>query len=911
MQTLVENEQSDILYRESIASINKVIAEGQQKLGYGALILLPDEKFSPRQAIDFSVNSNSPNENLIEQKQPDETYAEFRAIFKQAGLEKILESKSGAAEFETVGNNPTRYGIKFSGNEIKFFDAKDEQNSIEPIDENRSLTFRREEDGAFQVAASSLLPEYFYPEQAARFVKNDASEKIALLKTDEFGKNVIVTCLDIENDSRAEIEEINKANLEKYVSRQLGRELVAEIGAKTARYNETTFRDNINDERLKVIAGIGRGEETREVSRADLLREREAIAKSNVHNQRKQGSLKGMVEDEGISIEAAEKRQYRREMVKIEAMQKPWIDALNKAIANETARLEKVTAQADSQLKTEKTETASIIKQTGIEDTKQIKPTLSPEKIWLEQIKAVKRFDTDTFVKLEEIHQASNLPRPNNVYARLRGTETIAQMNACRENAALVDGFGKEATEQNIVINLRRESGELKLEAWRVQKTEQSPDQLTEEIQEDSAEIKAKQTPRPIKAPRPLTDKINPGLSAKTNLSWISDNKKTLNPYLNPVSVIKNDEGLQIIRAVAGYIDQKGKNEQLAELTEKAVNAAQILKEGSTSAAHDNAVRLSQAVQTAVQREEAVRENLRLDESLNTKMLETPGRALRDEEIKQIGAIATEIGDASEVKEYYDLVTDDVEFAAAVGETEERISADFFLAQARAANQANNAIEGITPLSDGSINVELNPAQLTQAINSFRAADAFEEFQSPASEKSIIRSFSLEEIRQTGQFLAANNQVNDLLNNQVYTIANDLMKNLQPPLSSTEQKIFKEMAFTPETQARFESIARSETFLDDMSRQAELAAGTETPFRMQAHNSTFSNPNDETEAKEVKFWKDDRERREARIAQERAAQRLNMTDAERAQVDAADLEQAEAFELKETAEIAEGRIISQ
>jgi hypothetical protein len=64
------------------------------------------------------------------------------------------------------------------------------------------------------------------------------------------------------------------------------------------------------------------------------------------------------------------------------------------------------------------------------------------------------------------------------------------------------------------------------------------------ETQEDSAEIKAEQTPASIKASRPLTDKINPVLSAKTDLSWITDNKKTLSPYLNPISVMKNDEGL-------------------------------------------------------------------------------------------------------------------------------------------------------------------------------------------------------------------------------------------------------------------------------------------------------------------------------------------------------------------------------
>ena len=77
------------------------------------------------------------------------------------------------------------------------------------------------------------------------------------------------------------------------------------------------------------------------------------------------------------------------------------------------------------------------------------------------------------------------------------------------------------------------------------------------------------------------------------------------------------------------------------------------------------------------------------------------------------------------------------------------------------------------PHKDGSIDVELNPARLTQAIDSFKT--------SAAGEKTVIRSLSLEDINQAGEFLAANNQIAASLDNQVFNVGNDLMKSLQPP----------------------------------------------------------------------------------------------------------------------------------
>lgn len=58
-------------------------------------------------------------------------------------------------------------------------------------------------------------------------------------------------------------------------------------------------------------------------------------------------------------------------------------------------------------------------------------------------------------------------------------------------------------------------------------------------------------------------------------------------------------------------------------------------------------------------------------------------------------------------------------------------------------------------------------------------------------------------------------------------------------------------------------------------------------FQAAARNFTITNPSAEAEAQEMKFWQADRERREAAIMRENAQRRLLMTDAEKAESDAA------------------------
>ena len=242
-------------------------------------------------------------------------------------------------------------------------------------------------------------------------------------------------------------------------ARQLGRELVAELAFKAALCNQNKFIENVDDKRFQITVHIGRGKEAREISRADLRRECLVIAQGNVAETKKVGLLQGIAADEGISLEKAEQNQLRREIQKARKFQNHSADALERMITLEGEKLSEETKRADLHFQREKSKTAVMAEQSGIINTQKIKPLLPPEIVWLEQVRAVARGDAETFTMLEGLHQATGLPRPNAVYARLRAAEAITAMQIRADEKIALENLQPEREASKIVVNLRRENG--------------------------------------------------------------------------------------------------------------------------------------------------------------------------------------------------------------------------------------------------------------------------------------------------------------------------------------------------------------------------------------------------------------------------------------------------------------------
>lgn len=704
----------------------------------------------------------------------------------------------------------------------------------------------------------------------------------------------------------SDAELIVQREVESLLSRQLGRELIARIELRKALFDENRFKLNVSDERLKVTVDIGNGSELAVLSRTDLLRERRAIAQYNVDNAETSGILEMLAEDEGKTIDAVKKIQIGIEIGKAKKMQNPWTNALDEAISEETAHLDEKVSESRITLEKEQSETSLVAGRTGSANIEKITPTLAPEKICLEQIEAVKRGDVSVFTRLEEINRAAGLPRSTDSYSRLRAMETVAAMDARREDRNHAQSVGRTGTgNERIIINVREEKGELKLENWRVKKVEQAGEQLAGDSQKDhktAADERAIVVEREL---RPLINKISLFASARRATPWRAKSNETPAAHRNPIEIVENDPAVQIVRAVAEYIEHKNKGEEFNKLADSATRKAKALRENQAAGGgSSSAGKLAEAIKAAILNEEALRVTLKTDSSANAEQLKTPTRRFTFAELKRIGEIAMKTGDVEQSREYVDLLKKDALFAETVGESEKTLTAKSLLSGARAVWEAKQSIETVKQLPDGSIDVEINPALFRQALEAIETANVLKSVQLPTADESIISKLSLEDVSEIGDLLAGNNELADSLYNQIYNLGGVAMDNLRPPLNGTEQQSYEKLNFTPENWQRFESIENSEQFYDEMGRQAENQTQNEMSFRMQAHNLLIVNRHDETEAKKSKFWENERNEREAVSASERAAKRSNMTDEERAQADASALAEAEGTESKQNEETA-------
>lgn len=704
-------------------------------------------------------------------------------------------------------------------------------------------------------------------------------------------------------ESQSEEDKSKPANNRTETAHQLGRELAAELSFKAAFHNQNEFAENIDDARFEIIVDIGKGKETREISRADLRRECLAIAQGKLADTKKEGFLRGIAEDERISIEEAEQKQFKREISKAQKFQMPWINALEKRLTSESQNLSEKTKQANLHFQHEKSRTALMAERDSAENIKEIKLHLEPETIWLEQTRAAARGDAEAFIMLETLHRANDLPRPNAVYARLLAQEAVLQMRVRANEKIALEHFQIGEEKNKIVVNLRCQNGELKVEKWSVQRNDIKP--LSEGESPDKIHRQTKQTPHSIKSSDESEERFHLKTLAEINLFEIENsrsNQSSQKPHSDPVKIIESDIKLQIVRTVADYVERENKSAELARLVADAEAISEISKSGSSAIADDSRIALLNAMEDSIKREETVRDYLKSDGSLNAESLAIPESNFKDDELKEIGLTAIKIGNAKETAEYLKLVRDDAEFAAVTGATTERLAADFVIAEARAFQQANEAIRDVKPIAENIVQIELSSAYLIQSIEYLQTADSFRQNLPSVSEKTDIKNFSLEDINRLQPLLASNNLLTEMLNDQAYEIGHDLSRNIQPPLTQSEREIVEQWTFKQDFHDQVEQINRSNRFYDEMHQQAESATQNQIPFQTVAQNFTTINPSDRQSAEEAQFWKNDRRQREDEITCENAQRRLTLTEAEKAAEDADALAQINKDESTEEQE---------
>lgn len=351
-----------------------------------------------------------------------------------------------------------------------------------------------------------------------------------------------------------------------------------------------------------------------------------------------------------------------------------------------------------------------------------------------------------------------------------------------------------------------------------------------------------------------------------------------MNSKSNLFQICKNEPHIQIIKTVYNYVESNSKSELLKNLVQESS------KNEVASKSAENAHKLAETIKKSVADEENLRAEFLKSEIADKSNLQQPDRALADNETKQIGKMATELNDNILLEKYQSILSNETEFAVKTGETSERIKAKSLLAQAENIEFANKAIESVKQIDENEIEVELNSAGLIKTGESIKTADMLEHFASKNSEE-YLPKFTLEEIQRADEIIARSSylqgsQFDSYIRQQHLEAGNEIAKQLQKPLTPEELQYINNFKTTNEMNQRFTQIQQSENFHNVQQRNAEIS--TQRNYEIQTQPTTIRvvNPSESRDLQEGGFWANERQAREAKIAEERIEKFENSTEAE-------------------------------
>lgn len=1031
------------------------------------------------------------SEPPTEIKPKDEIFATFESVFKEAGIEKILESSDGVVKFETPGRYPVKYEMEITPGEIKFAEMEAISEKNNNVTASRGIYFSKNADGEFSYSGSF--------ERSGNMTTTEpvvdravGAYDVEFWKSEKLGAEILVKKLDIEPELAAQIEPVNERNLARHHAEQLGRQILSDARLNEAEAALQKFERESNEIEFSAKITTDAGEEIRVVSLSKLEGERKALAQNQVQDDKQTGILAMIADDEHKTVEEIEKRAFAKTVKNLEKEQMPWINAVEAEAAKERNRLTENVRQAKLSRDSVSKETEAVIAQNSNKEG--VQASLPIETVWSEQIKAAQRGDVETFTKLEVIHREQNIPRPNDVYARLRGVEILSDLAARSEDKNLRDKISSSPVEQEkLVLELKIgekdisvknsnlqdlsfykdlqkqektaenetflkpenfEDGSIEkmvAELAQIQKSEGEvylPDNKTiikagfdevtsrfvvqeidatkkavsyeatydknlpryithekdylireisfkkddngkyvfeerkhtdendkgedygsytrnvqdvksttlEEARKFTREItqkvekeiitpeyfeakteRAKQAVseqynekiQPVKdyhqdllnessqyrkeaknerkaaiseALQPIRHMVDPFSPINGKLAWFTKPKETLNAHINPVEIVRNNPGVQIIRAVSSYVEHTLDARSLDKKANELAKAASELKAEFAGEKWEKAQQMSQNISDAVKAEESLRGRLKLDKDTSAELLKTPSRALTDAEVKTIGETAAKIGDAELLDKFHRIVEADPKLAESIGETAERVAARSLLTQTRAAEASMKAVEQVIQTEAGTVQIELNAAKFIEAQNLIKTGEVAQDWQNRL--EMSRPKLNLQETSQMEEMMKSIGQpeLDQFVNQQYAQIGGQMMKPIQSQeLTAAEQALLKQMTLPQDVIQRFEQIAQSEATTDRLYQEAEKAIASNAQFQNTGQTFQTVNPGDMQEAASREFWKNDRAMREGLSQTELNRNRTIQAEAEKV-IEVEAIEAAEAAEEVEAVE---------
>lgn len=474
------------------------------------------------------------------------------------------------------------------------------------------------------------------------------------------------------------------------------------------------------------IARAGDQGEVSKLSIADLDREARVAAKAQTVKTDESGVLRLKAFEEKRSYEDVRADVYKANLKTAKDAQSSEREQIDR-ILTETANKKQLDIAARETKWIQMAGQTETLQNSIGEAAKFIEAKFAPEEIWRLQEKAGFRGDEEGFFELEAAHREKQLPRSQEALARLQGIGSVAEVNARVERQSYKEWSEKHSDEEAVTIRLESANGKIRvLEISRKEASEQETD--AQKASKSFAESgKAARNEAFKSLAQPISNKINPFSPIQGTLSWLTDPAATLNNHLNPLQVIKNDPGVQVIRAVVDYVKYADKSFKQDALSKAAVETAeefsQIIKpQISEKLAEVGRVRLEatektekfvETVKNALDFEARIRTDLSIDSEVAAENLEIPQETFRLKDFKKMGDQAIELRDKTLLEEYTEALGDR-ELARDLGETESRVLTRSVKADVKLAEEARSIIASVRQVGENEIEIEVKLSNLSR-----------------------------------------------------------------------------------------------------------------------------------------------------------------------------------------------------
>lgn len=364
-----------------------------------------------------------------------------------------------------------------------------------------------------------------------------------------------------------------------------------------------------------------------------------------------------------------------------------------------------------------------------------VAPVIESETLWRYQSKALRRGDAASFEKLEQVREQTMSPRSNYAVAQLKGAAFMAELDIRLKEERIKKLRDEEASRDEFVeLTYTNINGKPELKSFSFNSAQEKTGKMRE-LAENKRDYRNNQIGQAAhSAWMPVNNLINPFSSVQGTLSWFTNPGDTLMNHANPVNALKNDSGIQMVRAsmeISGSLYQAWQAHRDAK---KFDHEAEYLENTAPRSIGD---KITQRIETeeielqnlkqisAVAEKSLVKESdlrSKLAEIYQRTDLEMPCKELSAYEIEKVGKAAVTLQDGELLTTYQKSLTNP-KIREAVGETIEDTATRSLKAQVEAAISAKIGFEDAELTETGEIVVRMPVEKLRQAQAAVEFAD--------------------------------------------------------------------------------------------------------------------------------------------------------------------------------------------